>query len=152
MDLQCDDRVRIDLALETLSRTGQLTMRALGSSMLPAILAGDLLTFRACTPHMLAPGHVVLARRGDALVAHRLLSCDGALLRLQGDALPCPDLPIATSDLLGVLVRQERAGQLLPLGGRPWLRRHRLARWVLRRSTVARRACRRWPRLSALAA
>ena len=152
MESHCGDRVRITLALETLHRTGQLRLRALGSSMTPAILAGDVLLFDACAGEGVAPGQVVLARRGDALVVHRLLACDGAILRLQGDALRRPDLPIAASSLLGVLVRQERGGQVLPAGGRPSRRRHRWSRWVLQRSTVARRVFHRWPRLAALAA
>jgi hypothetical protein len=34
----------------------------MGSSMLPAIAAGDILTFRTATPGDLVPGQVVLAQ------------------------------------------------------------------------------------------
>ena len=69
-----DPCARISLAQDTLQRFGRLRFRAMGSSMLPAIAAGDILTFRSATPGDLVPGQVVLIQDNGRLVAHRLLS------------------------------------------------------------------------------
>lgn len=144
--------VRIELAQETLRQFGFLRMRATGSSMLPAIAPGDLLTFRACSADQAQPGQVVLLRRSQGLVAHRLVACEGALLTTRGDALAATDEPAATASLLGVLVGQERGLRNLQVGGRYWLRRQRAARWLIQRFDAAHRLLNRMPVLVRLAA
>ena len=144
---------RISLAQETLQRFGQLRFRARGSSMLPAIAPGDLLVFRKAAAAGLAPGQVVLVRRDDALVAHRLVSCHGDMLTTRGDSLSATDAPVHASQLLGVLDAQQRGIRALP---RPGGHHHRLlprtTRWLLRHAPLARRIACRWPRLTAIAA
>ncbi|MBS0458446.1 MAG: S24/S26 family peptidase [Proteobacteria bacterium] len=144
---------RVALAQEALQRFGQLRFRALGNSMLPAIAPGDLLVFRKAATTDLAPGQVVLVRRDDALVAHRLLSRHGDMLTTMGDSLSVADAPVHASQLLGVLDAQLRGARALP---RPGGHHHRLlprtTRWLLRHAPLARRIACRWPRLTAAAA
>ena len=144
---------RIALAQDVLQRFGQLRLRALGSSMLPAIAPGDLLVFRTAAAAELAAGQVVLVRRDDALVAHRLVSCNGDNLITMGDSLPSPDAPIHSSQLLGVLEAHVRSSRILahPVGHHRRLL-PRTTRWLLRNAPLAHRIACRWPRIAAITA
>lgn len=143
---------RIELARETLSRFGRLRIRATGGSMLPAIAPGDLLEFRACSADDAAPGQVLLVWHDQRLVAHRLVARQVDALVTRGDALAATDAPVLASNVLGVLVQQQRGGQTLHTGGRHWLHRQRAARWLIRRVSLAHRLFCRIPVLAALTA
>lgn len=143
---------RIELAQDTLRQFGFLHTCARGGSMLPAITTGDRLTFRACAADAAQPGQVVLVRYLGQLVTHRLVQNDGTHVLTHGDALSKPDLPIDASDVLGVLVGQQRNNEALHAGGRHWLRRQRAARWLIRRINLAHRLFARVPALVALTA
>lgn len=143
---------RISLAQETLQRFGWVRFRATGSSMLPAIVPGDLLSFRAATPQELVPGQVVLVQDRDRLVVHRLLAHENATLIMRGDSLRAADAPVCTTRLLGVLEAQQRDSRQLPLGRSHRRLLPRTTRWLLRHVPIAHRIARRWPRLAALAA
>ena len=144
---------RIALAQEALQRFGQLRFRALGSSMLPAIAPGDLLVFRKAAADELALGQIVLVRRDAALVAHRLVSCNGDHLITMGDALPSPDAPVHPSQVLGVLEAHVRRSRILahPVGHHRRLL-PRTTRWLLRNVPLAHRIACRWPRITAITA
>ena len=144
---------RVALAQEALQRFGQLRFRALGSSMLPAIAPGDLLVFRKAAADELALGQIVLVRRDAALVAHRLVSCNGDHLITMGDALPSPDAPVHPSQVLGVLEAHVRRSRILahPVGHHRRLL-PRTTRWLLRNVPLAHRIACRWPRIAAITA
>jgi signal peptidase I len=78
--------------------------------MAPTLRRGDRLLV---TPLMGAPfprpGEIVLVRRGNRLVAHRLLALKRGIAITRGDASPRPDPPLAFRDLLGRVVRVERS-------------------------------------------
>ncbi len=151
-DLPDDTRTRLALARESLQRSGQLTFRALGSSMLPAIAAGDVLTFRTAAPGDLVPGRIVLAQADNGLVAHRLLSCGGSIFTTRGDSLRVADAALDMSRLLGVLAAHHRDGTALPLDRDHRRLLPRASRWLLRHSPLIHRIARRWPRLTILTA
>lgn len=131
----------IALAQEVLSEFGQLRIRVTGSSMLPTVLPGDILSFRTCQPDSLAPGGIVLIRRDGRLFAHRLLARTPDGLLTQGDSLPQPDPSTPAADFLGVLVAQQRVGRDIPVSTAP-----RFGRWLMRHSALARRLFLRWHR------
>lgn len=140
------------LAMETLARFGQLRLRATGGSMLPAITAGDLLAFRACTPTAMPQiGQVVLLRQADRLLIHRLVEMSVNCVTTRGDALSANDMPVPHSQVLGVLVSQQRGPRTLPTGGRHWLARQRISRMLIQRFPLVHRACSRFPRIVELA-
>lgn len=143
--------VRIELAQHTLRQFGFLRIRATGGSMLPAIAPGDLLDFRRCRGNDLAPGQVVFVTRDGRLVAHRLVERTRTLVITRGDALAAPDPAVAPGDIMGVLVGQRRGRRTLHAGGRPWLRRQRAVRWLIRRVDLAHRLLCRIPALASLA-
>jgi len=151
-DLPDDTCARSALAQESLQRSGQLSFRALGSSMLPAIAAGDVLTFRTAAPGDLVPGRIVLAQGDSGLIAHRLLSCGDHVFTTQGDSLRVADVAFDMSRLLGVLVAHHRDGVALPLDRDHRRLLPRATRWLLRHVPLFHRIARRWPRLTILTA
>jgi len=100
--------------LEAQWRSGKVSpetwLRHEGGSMVPALRRGDRLLV---TPLRGAPspraGEIVLVRRGNRLVAHRLVAMKRGIAITRGDALPRPDPPLAFGDLLGRVVRVERS-------------------------------------------
>ena len=147
-----DTCARLALAQDTLQRFGRLRFRATGSSMLPAIAPGDILTFRIATPGDLVPGRVLLMQHEDRLVAHRLLSHQQGMLTTMGDSLRAPDAPLRMSQLLGVLEGQQRGSRSIPLDADHRRLMPRASRWLLRHVPLAHRIARQWPRLATLTA
>jgi len=147
-----DPCARISLAQDTLQQFGRLRFRAMGSSMLPAIAPGDILTFRTATPGDLIPGQVVLMRGDGRLVAHRLLSHAQGLLTTLGDSLRVADAPLRSDRLLGVLDMHQRGSRTLPVGYDHDRLLPRTTRWLLRNIPLVHRIARRLPRLTTLTA
>jgi len=143
-----DPCARISLAQDTLQRFGRLRFRAMGSSMLPAIAAGDILTFRSATPNDLTPGQVVLVNDDGKLIAHRLLSHAQGQLTTMGDSLRVADAPVASDRLLGVLDLHQRGTRSLPVDDNPDRLLPRTSRWLMRNVPLFHRIARRLPRLT----
>lgn len=114
------DALKCDLAAEVLRSSGQLRMRVSGTSMLPALWPGDILTIHRHHPGQLRPGDLVLAARNGGLAVHRLIAIHGPLVTTRGDALPRPDPPLPSDHLLGrVAWIQRGAACLTPRPGIP---------------------------------
>lgn len=111
-------------------------MRVSGSSMLPAIRPGDVITVRRCGHEGASPGEVVLFCREGRFFAHRVVARAGEALITRGDAIAVPDAPVLPDELLGKVVATERGGR--PLGARP-TGLERLAAGVFRRCALAGR-------------
>jgi signal peptidase len=156
------DEVKRDLALEVLRAFGETRIRVTGTSMLPAVWPGDVLTIRRQGLEEIRPGDLVLSRREGRFVAHRVVQCGSGTLPLsvtgygqpatgyrpesgcaasllitRGDRLRTPDPPVAAGDLLGRVVWIERGGRRVD----PRLTwSGRLSAWVLCRWECATRA------------
>lgn len=108
--------------------------RAGGGSMQPAIGNGDALTLEPVGAAAVRPGDVLLYRKDQRSIAHRVVDIrtrGGAISSylLKGDAASSCDAPVAPHEVLGRLVALERRGS------RPWRTRV---------SERLRRAIRRW--------
>ena len=118
MDLLSQNRIRLELAAELLERGERLSLRVNGSSMLPSLFPGDLLTFRRCAPSEIVVGDIVLFLREGRCFVHRVaerMAVDGdSRLRTRGDALAACDAPVGENEVLGRLARVERRGRRLP--------------------------------------
>ena len=133
-------RTRYALAQDVLTASGELRLVASGSSMLPALQAGDMLTFRCRRRVHPRVGQVVLYRYEGRLIAHRLRArgANGHWI-IRGDSSPDrDDLPVADADLLGVLVGQQRGQRELNPDRTPRLLPYPL-RWLMLRSRHANR-------------
>ncbi len=116
------DAVKSELLREVLRAFDEARLRVSGSSMLPSVRPGDVLVIRREIPPQILPGEVVVFARGERLFAHRVVrkSCMAGqpLLITRGDALPHEDAPLSSGELLGRVVRVERAPRQVYLATR----------------------------------
>ena len=113
-----------ELAAEVLQSYRELRLRVVGSSMLPAIWPGDILSIQTCGIAEAALGDIVLFTRHGRLFAHRVISQSGEYLVTRGDGVTHPDPPVKPGELIGRVGEIIRRGKTLrpkarlSLGGR----------------------------------
>jgi hypothetical protein len=82
--------------------------------MLPALWPGDIVYLNSIRIVEVVAGQIVLFMRDGRLFLHRVCrpaSLNSEVLLTHGDALPNLDPPVSSSELLGSVVRVERAGR-----------------------------------------
>jgi signal peptidase I len=107
--------LKCELASEVLRSTGKLRLRVTGWSMLPAVWPGDTLTIERAENETVSEGDIVLCARDRRFSAHRVVrkgEADFAILT-RGDAMPQPDPPVPSGDLLGKVTMIERNGKCI---------------------------------------
>ena len=111
----------VELATEVVSRFGRIRLRVTGTSMLPALRPGDLLTIRRVHLEEISLGDIALVVRGKQFFAHRVrdVRCDEPYLTTRGDRLSYNDPPVLRSELLGKVAGVERNGR--KVGSVTWL-------------------------------
>jgi hypothetical protein len=96
---------KLGLAAEILRCRGTVYLKAWGTSMLPSVWPGDLLTIQSAAHDEIFPGDIVLVLRDNRFFVHRLVerrgSKDCASWITRGDAVPQNDPPAATCEMLG---------------------------------------------------
>lgn len=96
---------RLGLAAEMLRGQGSVHLRVWGTSMLPSVWPGDMLTIQSLAHDEIVPGDIVLVQRDRRFFIHRLVEkrqaqdCTSWITR--GDAMPDDDPPAAAFELLG---------------------------------------------------
>lgn len=106
---------KLSLAAEVLRRRGTVHLELRGTSMLPSLWPGDLLTIQSAACDEVVPGDIVLVLRDNRFFVHRLVErrqsqdCPSWITR--GDAIRHNDAPVAASDLLGRVARIRRANR-----------------------------------------
>jgi len=110
--LQPRQEIQMDLVAKTLRQFGAVRFIARGSSMIPFICPGDLLTVRLTLPSCVAVGDVVLNSREGRFYVHRIVcKWGGTRFQTKGDALRHRDPVIDAGQLLGCVVAVERHGK-----------------------------------------
>lgn len=132
-ELRLDDNTFLDLSAEILQQGGSFQFRAHGSSMMPFVRDGDLLTVAPADPGSIEIGQVVLFRtRRDRILAHRLVrkaqERGGWILEMRGDARLSSDGPVPGERVLGRVVRIRRGERAFHPGHGTWLLAARL--WI----------------------
>jgi hypothetical protein len=96
-----------------------------GWSMAPALRDGDRLRVASLLGVTPAPGEIVVARRGERLVTHRLVSLAGGLAVTRGDGCHADDPALDAALLLGRVVEVRRGRRRLapPSHQRTWRQR-----------------------------
>lgn len=107
------------LARDVVRNFGEVRLRALGTSMVPSILPGDLISIQRASMSQISPGEVVLFERDGRVFAHRVIDTAGSPGTLQlitrGDRLCYNDPPVSAVELLGRVTSIERdRKQILP--------------------------------------
>jgi hypothetical protein len=131
--------LRLDLAAEVLQRFGQVRFIAQGSSMIPSIFPGDLITVRSRQVSGVSDGEIVLCVNGGRFFVHRMVSRQHSdrgriAVATRGDALDRQDPLIDGTQLLGSVISVVRRGQpvRLPLRMSPSMQ---FLRWNIRNSS-----------------
>jgi signal peptidase I len=105
------------LAEEIVRKFGEVRLRVFGTSMVPSILPGDLVTVHRASLKDISPGEVVLFFQNGRLFVHRVVdrkvaaTLDGpseSFLLTRGDRLRDDDPAVSSSELLGRVVFIER--------------------------------------------
>ncbi len=128
------------LVAESVRECGEIRLCAVGTSMVPAIHPGDVLSIQPVNPKEISRGDIVVYAREQVLVVHRVVrtpaeSCEPYLVT-RGDRLLHDDKPVRACDLLGQVVsieRQNRRVSVYPFSNRAG----QALRLVLRRSERA---------------
>jgi len=114
----------LDSLLDLWGETGRMQWLAVsGRSMLPLIRDGDqvLVEFR---PRVLGPGDVIVFRRDEQLVAHRVIRLmgegDQSFIAAKGDNVAAFDPPCPFQDVVGRVHASRSRGCERQLGTRIW--------------------------------
>ena len=111
------------LTEEVARKFGKVRLRLMGTSMVPSILPGDLVTIRHVSLNEISPGEVVLFTREEGFTVHRFVNRTGTpsnpCLITRGDRLRHNDPLVPSSALLGRVECIERYGRRFQPA--PWL-------------------------------
>jgi signal peptidase I len=98
-------KLACSLAGEVVRTFGNVRLRVFGTSMLPSILPGDLISVQRAGLSGISSGEIVLYSREGRLFAHRVVGHAGSRedprLITRGDRLSHNDPPVSSSELLG---------------------------------------------------
>jgi hypothetical protein len=97
-----------DLASEVVRTFGEVRLRVFGTSMVPSVLPGDLISVQRSGLSEISLGEIALYSRDGRLFAHRVVARlgghDDPRLVTRGDRLSHQDPPISSSELLGRVI------------------------------------------------
>jgi hypothetical protein len=109
------DAAKIAMAADLLRSQRTIHLRACGTSMLPTLWPGDLLTIEPFTATQAVAGDIVLVARAGRFFIHRLSQmggpCGDATWITRGDAMPECDPPGSVEQIVGRVSRVERNGR-----------------------------------------
>jgi signal peptidase I len=120
---------QLDLAIEILRSGSAVRLKALGSSMLPALWPDDVLTIEPVAATAARPGEIVLCIRDGGFVIHRLVLEQAEEWTTRGDAMPVCDPPFQANEVLGRVVKIERGWHVLKPKPQDFL--GRMAGWMV---------------------
>jgi signal peptidase I len=104
---------------DALKQRGRISLRVHGTSMQPWVRPKDIALIRQISIENVRCGDVVLFRRENHLLVHRIVEKRGSLNAAQlfskGDAHPTSDGVVQEQELLGRVVRIYRHGQRIDL-------------------------------------
>ena len=118
MELACG------LAEEIVRTFGEVRLRVFGTSMVPSLLPGDLVSIHRASLEDISPGEVVLFLRKGRLFVHRVVDRkvvatadrrEESYLITRGDRLCHEDPPVSSLELLGRVVCVERGNRKVEL-------------------------------------
>jgi signal peptidase I len=125
-DLQAKDSTKLacGLAEEVVRTFGEVRLRVFGTSMVPSILPGDLISIQRASLQDICTGEVVLFLQRGRFFVHRVVgrkavaSSDrpgNSCLITRGDRLRHDDPPVSSPELLGRVVAIERDNRKVEL-------------------------------------
>jgi hypothetical protein len=104
------------LASEIVRTFGEVRLRVFGTSMVPSILPGDLISVQRTGLSEISLGEIAVYLRDGRLFAHRVVARvgghDDPRLVTRGDRLSHHDPPISSSELLGRVISIQHGDEL----------------------------------------
>jgi signal peptidase I len=110
---KCRSAAGCELVGDVARQFGEVRVKVTGSSMIPAIWPGDVITVRRREPAKLQPGQIVLYQHEERLIAHRITSIQGGNLVTRGDSLQHEDASIGQQEIVGEVVSVLRNGRAI---------------------------------------
>jgi hypothetical protein len=111
----------VALVSELLRNGHEVRVPCTGPSMLPTVRSGEWVVCEPIQPAKVRVGDVILFRRRNRIVMHRVLMCNGrgpgTRFLTRGDSVRKLDEPVLPADVLGRAIAVERAGRRLELVG-----------------------------------
>jgi signal peptidase I len=105
MDRETQRRaVCCELVSDVARAAGEVRVKVTGTSMLPAVWPGDVVTARHCDPADLKAGDIVLHYREGKLTVHRVKHISSDSLITRGDSVPSDDPAVSPAEILGKVV------------------------------------------------
>ena len=121
---------KLELAAEVLTSGGVIRLQAWGTSMLPSIWPGDVVSVEHKAAQEIVPGDIVLVVRPGRFFLHRLIEKHNSGWVTRGDSLPQNDEPVAEAEVLGkVSLIHRKRGAVVPKARVP--RFDRALGWML---------------------
>jgi hypothetical protein len=113
------EELKHSVAAEVLRNTGKFRLAAFGSSMLPTLWPGEVLTIQAQSFDSVQPSEVVLFSREGRFFIHRVVAklkgYPETKLITRGDALPSVDALVSRIEFLGKVVSVRRGEREIPV-------------------------------------
>jgi signal peptidase I len=115
------------LAEEIVRKFGEVRLRVVGTSMVPSIIPGDLVSIHRASLQDIFPGEIVLFLQQGRLIAHRVVDRktmatedrpEEPCLITRGDRVRRIDPPVSSAELLGRVVSIERNERIVELSAR----------------------------------
>lgn len=117
--METANKLRCDLAAEVIGTFGEIQLRVFGTSMVPSIFPGDLISVQRAVVSEVSSGEIVLYAREGRMFVHRVVACTGSpehsLLIARGDRLRHNDPPVSFPELIGRVTRIERGPTRIPV-------------------------------------
>ena len=103
--MEATNALGCDLAAEVAGTFGRVCLRVSGTSMVPAIRPGDLVSVERASAAEIAPGEIVVFAREGRLIVHRVVAKTGSLgdgyLVTRGDRTRRNDALVSSAELVG---------------------------------------------------
>jgi signal peptidase I len=125
--------VKSGLVADVARQFGEVRLKVNGTSMLPTLWPGDLVTIRHQSIVDLQTGQIAQLIRNGLLVSHRVVRKAGDYIVTQGDSVAHEDAPAGEAEILGSVVSILRRGR--PVDPDVTLARRGVS-WILRRSPL----------------
>ncbi len=100
--------VKCSLIAAVVRRFGEVRLRVTGTSMLPSVWPGDVVTVQQRSLTEVQIGQIVLFTWKDRLFVHRVVEKSGSVLVTRGDGLSKNDPPVDKKQLLGLVTAIQR--------------------------------------------
>jgi signal peptidase I len=114
----------------SLKEQNLLRLKVTSPSMAPLLRIGDHVLVQSTSPRSIQCGDLIVTRREDGYLTHRLITVDEQGWHTKGDRNLIADTPVDDSAIVGLVVAIERHGKLHHIRLRPQCWITRVQRWL----------------------